>query len=183
MPFFERLPKMSRSTKIRFSNVVVTHNYESDVELPERKIGASESKGKVYRKVFRNETEAIESERKRVQQQLTQCFLNMEPKLTNFHLSSAHVDELDKLQDVVADELDGLRQVDPNTGDLQESKNFLALESKLLFFLEALECLKQKEYVDNLLNGRDGPCDDYHKDQDSLQSSCFPFMFKKTLIK
>jgi hypothetical protein len=128
------------------------------------------------RKHFRNEAEAIDINQKKFREQLTQHFLNIEPSLYNLALPKLSVQDMEEMQNQMITQLDNIREIDPTTGILCETKEFTLLEEKYLLLLNVLHYFEQKKILDTKSN-------DYevHETEKGLTQniSCFSFLFNK----
>jgi hypothetical protein len=136
------------------------------------------------RRNFRNEKEAIDSNQKKVREVLTQQFLNMEPKLYALALPSICVSDMEKLQTQLLAQLDDLREIDPETGNFCETKEFADLENKFVLLLKALDYFEQKKFLEALSQPKSPEecvlSEPYGEAEDAHHVSCFSFIFKKT---
>ena len=175
----ENMPNPSRLTKIRWAEAVETHTYESNISVPrpthEKSIQRSDPK------IFRNEASAKYHDRKKVQQLLAQQYRLLLPSLVLYKLSQKSVEELETIQNELIDALDRMSQADPTTG-LCESGEYCESETKLNLVLQALECMTQRTYIENLINSDLSLSKDKNKRRrhDSFDNehsrACFAFM-------
>ena len=138
-----------------------------------------------HRRVFRNEVEAIECDRRRIRVLLEQQHLEIQQSLSPFRLLQTSVKDLETMQTQLVTELDDLRQVDPKTGETCETSEYTALEQKFLVLLRARDHFTQKQWLDDLnpRGNENTSCEDTERKrigQNKVQKfTCFAFMFKK----
>ena len=138
------------SPKVKWSDDVRTHNYEIDAVIrsatsrPIRRI-VSNSK-----KRFRNVIEAVNINRRRVRDETLQQYYNILPRLRRFGFNNLSVADMESKQMEIIDELDTLRCVDPNTGNVFTSETYMQLEEKLHLLLEASDCFAQKANTEHI---------------------------------
>ena len=135
-----------------------------------------------HRRVFRNEVEAIECDRRRIRELLEQQHLEIQQSLSPFRLLQTSVKDLETMQTQLVTELDDLRQVDPETGETCETSEYTALEQKFLVLLRARDHFTQKQWLDDHTprGNENTSCEDTERKQNKVQKfTCFAFMFKK----
>jgi hypothetical protein len=141
------------------------------------------------RRLFRNEVEAIEFDRKRVGKLLDVQFFAVRTKLSSFQLIRTSVKELESLQGQVLTDLDNLRQVDPATGETCETWEYSQLENKLQALLEAWEYFTQKAYLEDLIAQKAADVSFEDKEGERVEDrnphnvqkyTCFSFILKKS---
>lgn len=175
---------MPSAKKVQFANVNdvdVDRTMRSPLNTDSKKL-ASLKKKSSNKRYFRNAAEAIESNQKKVRQDLTQQFLNIEPNLYTLALPKISVQAMEKMQNQLVNELDSLREVDPTTGDFSETKEFCDLEKKYLLLLEALDYFEQKKNLEALTQPQESDVCLKMKvdDTDATKHiSCFSFLFQK----
>jgi hypothetical protein len=141
------------------------------------------------RRVFENEVEAIECDRRRIRELLEQQYFEIQESLSPFKLLQASVNDLEAMQIQLVTELDDLRQVDPKTGEVCETSEYTALEQKFLVLLRAREYFTQKQLLDDLIpreteNTKFEDTERKSIGQNKKQKyTCFAFMFKKSCSK
>ena len=141
------------------------------------------------RRIFRNETEAINCERTRVQEQLNLQFQLIEQTLAGFQLVQVSLQDLEYMQIQLMNELDDLRIDDPDKDDVCETEEYMALEKKYLALLDALDCYSQREHLENILAGKTDKVNQHYKNMEMEKRAvknkgpkytCFSFMFKNS---
>jgi hypothetical protein len=140
---------------IRWSDSVVTHTYESDNQVEKPKMCKIDVLQGTSRKCYSSESSAIQQERTRIKQVLAKHYQQLLPDLEVCKLYKKSVRDLEAIQCSLIDELDSLRCVDPESGLLFETAEFVATEDRLMLVLEALECISQHIHVEKLLQSGD----------------------------
>ena len=69
-------------------------------------------------------------------------------KLDCLHMS---INEIKAVESELIEELDSIRQVDANTGQIIYSHEYRVLENQLALLLQAHDCLSKEAYADNLI--------------------------------
>jgi hypothetical protein len=172
-----------RRESIRWSDIIVTHTYECDSEGKPKNIKIRRQQGS-NRKCFSSESSAIHQDRKRIEKELSQHDQKLLPDLAACKLYKKSISELEAMQSNLIEELDSLRFVDPETGHLLETAEFVATEKKLMLVLEALDCISQRIYVESLLQSGDEKNKRRREsgvDKEEQNRMCFIAMFKRQL--
>ena len=142
-----------------------------------------------FRRTFRDETEAIECDRRRVQELRAEQYLEIGPRLAGLKLLKVSTEDMEKILVQLTTELDALRQVDPISGELYETREFVALEQKYFVLLEAMDYFTQKNHLKNIMmKGKEKNSSDASAERGIVghkkhKHSCFSFMYKKNALK
>ena len=141
------------------------------------------------RRIFRDEAEAIECDRRRVNEILARQFTEIRPCLAELEMLHLSEEDLESILMQFTTELDALRQVDPMSGDLCETNEYIALEEKVLILLDALDYYSQKNLLRSLGNPEipikeKGACDVSERERvgkiKKQKYTCFSFIFKRS---
>ena len=105
---------------------------------------------------YSNASDAIDANRRKAERRFNKRLIDIEKELASRRMLHCSLDDMERIQTNLIDELDALREVDPVTGDLLESQEYIDLEYRLQFMLDACECLIQKKHAETLF----GPAPD-----------------------
>jgi hypothetical protein len=181
LDFLMQRSKRGRSRQISWSEIVVTHEIEKYDDPNKMHIKEERKKGLQKRKTFRSAADAVETTRRRAVQDLAKQYqLNIRSNLAYFKIKET-------IQTSLIEELDSLREVDPNDGYFCGSEEYVILEKKLFLFLEILD------YTSNCEKIHGHPCivvppmllcDDMASSQMSRgNKQCFSFLFSKKIAE
>ena len=136
-------------TKVKWSDNVHIHCYESDpMAFPVLKsLRRSSNQSK---KRFRNECEAVNSNRLQAKNNILKLYCSLLPRLQRYDLQNMSTADMESKLIQIIEEMDCLRRVDPGTGDFCKCTKYTNLEIRLLLLLEALDCLTRKAYIESL---------------------------------
>ena len=139
------------SSKIKWSNHDQNHFYKRDSETPPA-LKPVRRLSNYRRKTFSNPLEAVSSNRRHVRDDVLRHYASILPRLRHFGFHVMSLEEMETNQHDLINELDNLREVDPDTGFVCTSDAYKALEDKLLLLLEASDCLAQKANIEKQLS-------------------------------
>ena len=135
--------------KVKWSENVHVHCYESDptafhVSKPLRRSSSQPKKR------FRNECEAVNSNRLQAKNNILKLYCSLLPRLQRYDLQNMSTADMESKLIQITEEMDSLRRVDSDTGDFCKCTKYTNLEIRLLLLLEALDCLTRKAYIESL---------------------------------
>ena len=176
LKFFKRsatTQQTAASTRVRWSENIVNYNCESTSAWTcEKRSKQEKQKQNNARRRYRNELEAITSDREKIHDELTRHYCTLVSEISCFYMSKMSVHEMEATLDNLIDELDKIREVDPDTGILYESEQFISLEKRFKLLLEMSECETRRVYVKSLLSTETAK----NVANDRI---CFSMLFKK----
>ena len=98
----------------------------------------------------RQVSDAIDAVRRRAARKINEQLVDIEKELASRRMLHCSLDDMERIQTNLIDELDVLREVDPETGELVESEEYTDLECRLEFMLDVCDCLFQKRYMESI---------------------------------
>ncbi len=105
------------------------------------------------------------------------------PEFAELQLLHMSIHEIQALESEMIEEMDSLRQIDTNTGDITYSHEYRVLEKQYILLLEAYECLFKKAHIDSQVPKQGHNCkgqDSHSKRLSNLRSGIrFLLPFKK----
>jgi hypothetical protein len=165
-------------TKLKFSEKEVTYSYryskifDTSVEFGDLKAKELEPDPESDKTEFASEADAILCTQNRKKQEFEDRWIQILPKLELLKLKHMTVDEMLSMELKIIEELDRIRQVNPETGELDETEDYDNLEETLLLLHEACRCISELTHYDNqsTASGTRGLCPNSSSD---IVQPCF----------
>jgi hypothetical protein len=188
LDFLMQRSKRGRSRQISWSETVVTHDIEKYEHANKTHRKEESKKGLEQRKTFRSAAEAVETTRRRAAQDLAKQYqLNIRSNMAYFKIKELSAEKLESIQTTLIEELDSLRELDPNDGYFCGSEEYVISEKKLFLFLEILDYTANCEKIHGQPYIVVPPMlrhDDMANSQMSRDNKqCFSFLFSKKITE
>ena len=138
--------------RVVLSDLAVSIRYESEtLTLDPTKFDPAEKYTSRRESIeYQSESDAVNADRRRAEQNMHKRLSDVEKELASRRMLHCSLDDIERIQTNLIDELDVLREVDPETGELVESQEYTDLEYRLEFMLDVCECLFQKRYMESI---------------------------------
>ena len=146
-----------QSAKLKFSEKEVAYNYRYS-EIFDTAVEIGDLKGQELQPdpsvqcatlEFTSEADVVLSLQTRKKQEFQDRWFKILPNLETLNLINMSTERLQAMESEIIDELDRLRKVNPETGDLEETEEYNDLEEMLRLLHEACRCISQTTDLEN----------------------------------